>query len=1125
MSVLLLLCCCKKEFLFSSNTLFTQVPISKSGIDFRNTITENDAINVADFQYCYNGGGVGIGDFNNDGLPDIVFSGNQVSSRLYLNTGDLTFKDISKEANFTTDTWVTGISIVDINTDGFDDIYLNVGGPACENSPCTNLLFINQGVDESGIPRFIEKAREFGLDDSGYSQQTVFFDYDLDGDLDAFIIHNGNTKRDRNTPLPKRYFPEHLKDKLLENQKDSTNNQAYFKDVSEDASIIHKGFSLGVAIHDFNNDHLPDIYVSNDFITNDLVYINQGTNTAGIHQGFKNIGKEFLAKQSFNAMGTDVADYNNDLWPDIVVVDMLPNDYERQKKMLGFHNYDKYLLSLQNGYTPQYIHNTLQHHNGMLGTNLIPTSEIGVAAGISSTDWSWAPLLADYDNDGDKDLYITNGYVKDITDLDFINYSKQNNMFGTPGSQKEKLKKLVHELPGIYLPNYSFKNNKQLEFENSSAEWFPATPSFSNGVAYADLDLDHDLDLIVNNINDPAFIFENHTNDHNVSTHFIRIKLEGTKENKKGIGANIHVWTQESVQQQYVSTIRGYLSSVEPIAHFGLPSDRIDSLQVQWPDGKISTLKDVQANQVITISYTTATDQKITLPEAPLFQLENNIFTFKHQENYYNDFTYQSLLPYQSNANGPCLSIANINQTPGEEIFIGGSKGVPGSILAQDDQGTYKIIQELDSEFEDQTSQFVDIDQDGDQDLLVGSGGTETKTDTAQFQDRIYLNNGKGFFTRDTSSVFSKLKTNSRCIAVTQDQSDANSYIFIGGGVLPNAYPKAARSYIIKNQKHVSTLQFDGIVTDAIWTKLLTDSKEELVIAGHWMPLTLMQIENNNLKEIPVQWQDKAGHPLEMSGWWNTVKMADFDNDGDMDLIAGNQGINGFIRSEFKKPLYIYKEDYDQNGSVDPILAKYFLSGTDTLLQPIHTRDDVMKQLVSLKKNYSTYTQFSKATFQELLEITDLKSQTLQASVFESVYAENVGNYTFRVHALPPACQIAPINDFVIEDFNQDGYPDVLAVGNNYSSEANYGRQDASNGWYLQGSADGFTLVPNSKSGFIVSGQSNHMALLSDQYQRKRVIVTQNNDSIKSFMYANPNHQANFAQSNTPSKKIKNTSL
>jgi len=734
---------CKQE----RKEMFLYVNANYSGIDFSNTITENDSINIIDFQYCYNGGGVGVGDFNNDGLSDLVFSGNQLSSKLYINKGLLKFQDISKQANFSTSSWVTGVSIVDINTDGWDDIYLSVGGSNCQNN-CNNLLFINNGLNEDGIPTFTEQANAYNLDKGNYSQQAVFFDYDLDGDLDVYIVNNGNVKYSKNTPVPKKYIPNHLKDHLLRNDTLEGMSHPIFTNVSDSLGITHKGFGLGIALNDFNNDGWPDLYVSNDFITDDLLYINQRNDTiTNKHKGFKELSQDWMPKESFNAMGVDVADVNNDALPDVLVLDMLPYDYTRQKTMLGAMNYDKYLLSQRSKYASQYVKNTLQLNNGFIDGKPLKTSEVSYLSGIASTDWSWAPLMADFDNDGDKDIYITNGYVKDITDLDFVSYSNNNNVFGTDEAREKELKKNIQKIEGVKLNNFFYKNNDLITFEDVSTAWLSKKDSYSNGAAYADLDNDGDLDVIVNNINDKAFIIKNQTTK-NIKKNYIRLQLKGTQKNKHAIGAKITIWTNGIPQQQYQSVIRGYLSSVDPILHFGLESNKIDSLEIVWPNYESTKLYNVKANELLLIDVKSAKKYVKGNKKIPSvkFELDTTTLSFKHEENPGHDYVSQHLLMRQYNRFGPCVTAANIDGKIGDELFIGGSKGIASRILSQNEQGMYEVIQELESVQENTDAVFVDIDNDTDLDLYIANGGTEFKKGSESYQDQIYLNNGTGNF-------------------------------------------------------------------------------------------------------------------------------------------------------------------------------------------------------------------------------------------------------------------------------------------------------------------------------------------------------------------------------------------
>ncbi|WP_298516725.1 VCBS repeat-containing protein [uncultured Kordia sp.] len=1099
-----LLISCSSE---NSKAKFSYVKSSHSNINFTNTIVENDSVNVVMFQYVYNGGGVGIGDFNNDGLSDIVFTGNQVSSKMYINKGNFQFEDISENAQFKTSSWVTGVSIIDINTDGYEDIYLNVGGANCNND-CENLLFINQGLDANGFPTFKEQAAEYNLADGNYSQQTAFFDYDSDGDLDAFITRNGNVKFDKNSPVPKNYMPKNLADMLLRNDRKEGVNHPVFTDVSDSLGITYKGFSLGVNIQDFNGDNLPDIYVSNDFITEDLLYINQGNHPeTNKHQGFTESNKQFLSHITYNAMGVDISDINNDALPDILVVDMLPESYDRQKRMLGVMNYDKYELSKRNNYNSQFMHNTLQLHNGMLNDSVLKASEVGYMSGMASTDWSWAPILADFDNDGDKDAYITNGYVKDLTDLDFINYSTQNTMFGSKESRTKRLRELLNKIPSVHLPNYFYENKGAIQFNDVSKDWKVAENSFSNGAAYADFDNDGDLDLVVNNINQEAFLLKNNTNTPETNN-YLRIKLKGEVANAKAIGAKVTIWQNGNAQHQYQSVIRGYLSSMEPIVHFGVASNTaVDSLQVLWPNGKVSSMTNVAVNSVVEADIKSAFDKNISKNTTEtIFTDVSNRLDFEHKENRGHDYVLQHLLMRQYSKFGPCIAAADVDNQPGDEVFIGGSKGEAATIWTQTSTGTFELLQELDSKHEDTDAVFVDIDNDNDLDLYVASGGTEVQRNAPVLQDRIYLNDGNGHFSQAENILPEIFEVSAR---VRPNDFDKNGDIdfFIGSRIVQGRYPQAPKSQLLTNTNGTflattnDALTNLGMITDATWQDINNDGWDDLIVVGEWLPITIFLNNNGTLEKSSPNFTNATNETVETFGWWNAIKAADFDNDGDLDFIVGNQGENGFVLPKENKPVYVYKNDYDNNGSTDPIVAQYFNDpeNNNTLL-PVQTRDDVMKQLVKLKDRYLTYKDFAKVSFTELLNIENLEEETFKATTFSSSYIENLGNGNYKITKLPEQCQVAPINDILLKDIDNDGFTDALLVGNDLTAETNYGLNDALIGVHLKGSKNGFEVVKNSASGFYVPGQSHHIVTLKSATGETMILASQNNTNAKIFL-------------------------
>ncbi|MFK7949976.1 MAG: VCBS repeat-containing protein, partial [Saprospiraceae bacterium] len=955
----------------SNDTLFQQISPSKTNIHFSNNITETEDFNILNFHYIYNGGGVGVGDFNKDGFQDLVFTGNQVASKLYLNKQNLTFEDITEKSNFKSKGWATGVSIIDINADGWEDIYISLGGFQCDGN-CHNQLFIHQGLDENGSPTFVEMANEYGLDDGLYTQQAAFFDYDLDGDLDVYLLHNVIDKRDKNVPSEKRFINEKSIDYLLEN-----NGNGKFINKSDSLGITERGYGLGITINDFNGDNLPDIYVANDFLSDDLLYLNNGfvQEDKQQHLGFSEVSKSKLKHTSYNAMGVDVADVNSDALPDIFVLDMLPEYNERQKTMLGFMNYNKYLLALRQGYSPQYIRNTLQIHNGFLNGELLPFSEVGYMSGVYKTDWSWTPLLADFDNDGDRDLFVTNGYGKDITDLDFINYSSQRSPFGTKEAQEKELYESVKAMKAISMPNYIFENTSESSdipnFKNQQNNWIKKENSISNGAVYADLDNDGDLDLVVNNIDEKAFVMENTTSKQS-NNNYLKVQLKGTKKNPSAIGTKIQIWTNKNVQSFYQSPVRGYLSSVEKIAHFGLGQyQTIDSLKIVWFNGQEQVLKNVAANQLLKVSISNAKNQIVNLQNlSPVIFSKMTNFQFQHQENYHLDFDAQPLLLHQHSRQGPCLASANVDGEVGDELFVGGAKGFPSQIFTQQSNRKYKLIATLDAEYEDTDAAFFDADNDGDLDLYVVSGGTEFQANAAKYQDRIYLNDGKGNFTKST---INNLPNNSGSCVVPMDfDKDGDIDLFIGGRVSPQNYPQIPQSYLLENTngqfKDITpkALKNIGMVTDAIWSDYNKNGWQDLIIVGEFMPIIIFK----NEKGI-INYQSSI---VNSNGLWNCIAATDFDNDGDDDYILGNLGENARFQASANEPLAIYNKDFDNNGSFDPLVGQYFLNKKGKKdFYPIHTRDDIMKQIVIVKNRYVKYAEFGQVTLTELLK-TDLKS-------------------------------------------------------------------------------------------------------------------------------------------------------
>ncbi|MFK7903921.1 MAG: VCBS repeat-containing protein [Chitinophagales bacterium] len=1109
--------CAEKE----ERHLFRCIPSSKSGITFYNNITETPNFNILNFHYIYNGGGVGIGDFDKNGLPDLVFSGNQVASKIYLNKDKLQFKDITEEANFHPKGWATGVSIIDLNADGWQDIYISVGGLQCEGN-CKNQLFIHQGLNKDGIPHFKEMAAEYGLDDGLYTQQAAFFDYDSDGDLDVYLLHNVIDKRDKSVPSDQKFINEKSKDQLLENlgfevtspkrseegviSKPNKANPKPFKDVSDSLGITHRGYGLGITLNDFNEDNLPDLYIANDFLSNDLLYLNKGIEN-GKHLGFEEVSQQKLKHTSYNAMGVDVADINGDALPDIFVLDMLPEYNERQKTMLGFMNYNKFLLTLRQKYTPQFIRNTLQIHNGFFGNELLPFSEVGYLSGVYNTDWSWTPLLADFDNDGDRDLFVTNGYGKDITDLDFINYSQQRSPFGTKESQEKELYDVVEKMHPIKMPNYIFENQGSLKFQNQSGNWLKKQNSISNGAVYADLDQDGDLDLIVNNIDETAYILENQSSnkEETKKNNFLKIQLQGAQQNPTAIGTRIQIWAEGNTHTHFQSTVRGYLSSVDDMVHFGLgKATTVDSMKVFWQNGQISFLKDIEANQTLqinmeTVIQTASIAAKSSKPSHTIFTQTSNFTNYKHKENPYSDFDAQPLLMHQHSRQGPCIVAANIDGKAGDEVFIGGAKGFPSQIFYQNENREYLPKDLPNPEHEDTDAVFFDFDQDGDLDLYVVSGGVEFKENAPEYQDRLYLNDGKGNFAQNPN-ISIPAKTSGSCVIPNDFDQDGDIDLFIGGRVHPRKYPQNPRSYLLLNHngrfldytnKLAYSLENIGMVTDAVWSDYDGDGWDDLIIVGEWMPITIFKNEQGHFTnhQLPV---------TNYKGLWNCITAADIDQDGDPDYLLGNLGENSRLKASIEEPLALYTKDFDGNGSLDPLIGQFFSNKAgERKSYPIHSRDDVMKQIVKVKSRYVKYAEFGEVTFPELMQSELDSGDYLQVNHLQSSYLENKGNGEFELKPLPQAAQIAPIQDFLVEDFNGDGHLDALLSGNNFTSESNNGWYDAFNGLLLQGDGKGnFEAIPTSKSGFYVPFDGRDIIQIKDRNGQKTILVGQNSNGL-----------------------------
>lgn len=1066
--------------------LFTKLNSQKTNVTFNNTLTETDSLNYFEYTSIYMGGGVSVGDINNDGLLDLFFTGNQVQNKLYLNKGNLEFQDITAESNISGDErWYTGTTMVDINNDGYLDIYCSVAGKSGNKK---NQLFINNKNNT-----FKEVAEIYGIADEGNAIQATFFDYDNDGDLDMYLA---------NYPIAHPSTPNMIYKNRMENIKTIESDKLYrndgntFTDVSEEAGVKNYSFSIGIAAADINNDGWLDIYVSNDYSIPDFMYINNQDGT------FKEVIKEATNQTAFYGMGVDIADINNDGFLDIFQADMDADNNRRQKANMASMNPRLFYETVLYGFHYQYMHNCMQLNTGFAENGIPKFSNISRLTGTSSTDWSWAPLFADFDNDSHKDLFVSNGTRKEINNKDFFK------KIGKKEYDKLSLVEKSKQIPSEKIDNFMFKNLGELKFEKVNQDWGIEHKGFSNGAVYADLDNDGDLEIIINNIDEEAIIFQNNASNTN---NYLKVQLKGKDNNKYGLGARAIVYTNGKQQIQELTLTRGFQSSVAPELHFGLEkATQIDSLKIIWNDGKIFKQNNIKANQLVTFDYKQAVAEiaKSDSDTPKLFSNDLKLSkTIKHLENDHDDFATQVLLPHKMSTLGPAIATADINNDGLEDIFVGGSFGKQATIYMQTKSGfepQKTTAFDADKISEDTGALFFDPDGDGDQDLYVVSGGYEFSKNSNFLKDRLYINDGKGQFQKSDTVIPTNAISGSRVYELDYNK-DGKQDLLVLGRQTPGKYPFPTSSYILENISMNGEVKYEdntenfapfleqlGMATSAVITDFNNDSWEDIIIVGEWMPITILENNKGVFENVTEKFELN-----ETVGWWWSINEGDFDNDGDIDYIIGNNGLNYKYKATEDETFDIYVEDFDQNSKEDIVLSYY----EDGEQYPLRGRQCSSQQVPGIKEKFKNYDEFSTATLIDVYGEKNLKNALhYQVKSFASIYLENTKD-GFKIHQLPIEAQFSSINQILVDDYDKDGNLDILIAGNLYNSEVETPRNDASYGAFLKGNGKGeFQAIPAAQSGFYTSGDVKDLQTIIIE-EIPYILSIKNNDFIQFITY------------------------